>query len=737
MPFLPVVIAGAVSSLPSQPAPRLQDANAAAPSIVLVLGGDGAYGLANVGVLEALEELRVPVDAIVGSGTGALVGGLYSAGNAPEALRAALSSLDWDEALLDRAPRAHRTYRRKVDDRDFLLDLSLGLRSGSVALPRSVFAAKRWTLFVQALALPAITAREFDRLPTPFRAVATDLETGAAVTIDHGDLGAVVRAASALPGLFPPVELDGRLLTDGTLSNALPVDVARALGAAVVIAVDIAPPVAKSDAITSYLDVGEQILRLHEAESRRAHVAELRPRDVHLRLEIRERSLLSHVDAQAIAAEGRTSGLAQSALLAGLALDPAAWSERVRARDARRRPLPVLDSVRIEHAGRIAREVVAERITSPLGERLDPVRLHKDYARVFGLDLHDEIDFRLEGDDERANLVVDARDKASGPWSLRLGASSQADLSGGNGITLASLLVLRPVDAIGAEWRTRAEFGDRVLLSTEYVQPFAAGSPWFVAPRIEYEHRRVGVLDGTDTVAEFDVESIGAGCDLGCLLGDWGELRAGVFHENGRTSLAVGDPAVFDAGHFDQGGFESSFAYDTLDSTGFPRAGSIGEATFTATLSDLGGSGDTELLTAKHDTALSWGGNTLVLGGEFDTTLQDASGVENQYSLGGFLRLSGFAPNELSGSHALVARALAYHHFGFREGWRAPVSTYLGSSIELGNVFADRGEIELSGLLLSGSVFLGVDSFLGPMFLGMGLAERGETNVFLILGSIF
>ncbi|MBI5361929.1 MAG: patatin-like phospholipase family protein [Planctomycetes bacterium] len=737
MPFVPAVITGAVSALSSLPDPCFHDEHAVSPRIVLVLGGDGAYGLANVGVLEALEELRIPVDAIVGTGTGALVGGLYAAGHTPGELRSALTSVDWDEALLDRAPREHRTYRRKVDDREFLFDLSLGFRDGTIALPRSVFAAKRWTLFVESLALPAITARDFDALPTPFRALATDLATGAAVVLDHGNLGTTLRAASAVPGLFPPVEIDGLLLADGTLSNAFPVGVARAFGATTVIAIEVAPSLAEKKKIASYLDVGEQILRLQEAESRRVHAAELSAGDVHLVLEVKERSLLSHADAPAIASEGKAAVLARSGALERFALDEHAGREHLRAREDRRRPLPVLGAVRVENAGRVAPEVVAERITSPVGMPLDATRLRADYARVFGLDLYDEVDFRLEGEGECADLVVDARDKSTGPWSLRLGASSQADLSGGNGITLAGLFVLRPVDRYGAEWRTRAVFGERVLLETEYLQPLAPGSPLFVAPRLGYERRRIGVAQGANTVAEFDVEAVGAQLDFGSLLGDWGELRVGVFHESGRTTLAVGDPSAFASGEFDQGGLEARFAYDTFDSTGFPRSGSIGTLEVLATLDALGSSENVELLTAKHDTALSWGANTFVLGGEFDTTLQSDSSVENQYSLGGFLRLSGFAPSELSGSHAFVARTLYYHHFGFREGTRAPVSTYLGGSFETGNVFADRGDIELREFLFSGSLFLGLDSFLGPTFLGMGFAEHGETNVFLILGSIF
>jgi NTE family protein len=710
------------------------------PKIVLVLGGDGAYGLANVGVLAALEELQIPVDLVVGSGTGALIGGLYAAGNTGAQLRWSLSSLDWDEALLDRTPRDHLTYRRKVDNREFLVDLSLGLGHSGLTLPRSVFAAKRWTLFVETLALPGILAPTFDDLAIPFRAVATDLETGRPVVLDKGELASALRASAALPGLLPPVEIDGRLLSDGTLSDALPIDVALTLGADVVIAVDPAPPLAKKGAISSYLDVGEQILRLHEEQSRKERLQALRPHDVHLELPLTERSLLSHAAAVRIAEEGRVAVLAQKDALASLALSSDAWCAHLAARSARMRPWPVLDGVHIASSAPASPAIVRGRIHSPVGEKLDPARLDGDFARIFGLDLYDDVGFRLDTTDKpdgTADLVVDTKAKSTGPWSLRFGASSQADLSGGNGITLGALLVMRPVNESDAEWRTRVEFGTSAKVETEFIQPLGAGSPFFVAPRLGFERERVAQTVGTDTLAEFDVTTFGAGLDLGYLVADWGELRAGIFHESGRNTLAVGDPNQFSSENFDQGGVEGSVSYDTLDSTAFPRRGSIGKSQFQANLAALGGQEDSEFMTFEHDTAISWKANTLVLGGEFDTTLQDNSAVQNQFPLGGFLKLSGLAPNEIAGSHALVARMLGYHHFGFREGWRAPVSFYLGGTLEAGNVYASRSDITLSSLRMAGSIFGGIDSFLGPIFFGTGITEGGETNVFIILGSIF
>ncbi len=652
----------------------------------------------------------------------------------------ALSSLDWDEALLDRTPREHLTYQRKVDDRTFLVDLQVGLGPGGITLPRSLFAAKRWTLFVEALSVQALGVDRFDDLEIPFRAVATDLETGDQVVLAQGALANALRATAALPGVFPAVDIGGRLLMDGVISNPLPIDVARDLGNGPVIAVDLRAPLAKRSEIRSYIDVGEQILRLREEQARAARVPALRPTDVHLPIPLKERSLLSHSAALALAAEGHDAVLSQSDALAPLALDPDAWEAHLRARRARAKPWPVLREVRIVDASPVAPEIVRARIDSPTGKPADPLQLNKDFARVFGLDLYDDVAFRLVPSDEdasAADLVVDTQAKSSGPWSMRFGASSQADLTGGNGITLGALLVRRPVNELGGEWRNRIQFGPHSIVGTEFIQPLGFGSPFFLAPRITFDRERTAVTSGSTTLAEFNVQTLEEGLDLGYALGDWGELRAGLFHSAGHNALAVGDPNTFSDSDFDKGGAEASLAYDTLDSTGFPRMGSIGRDAYEASLSFLGSQPGAQLLTLRHDSAFSWGANSMVIGGEFDTTLTNDFVVENQFPLGGFLRLSGLAPNEIAGPHAVLARLIGYHHFGFREGWRAPVSFYTGASFETGNVFADRSDIRLGNFRLAGSIFAGADSFLGPMFLGAGVAEGGETNIFIILGSVF
>src|ERR1043165_2690810 len=236
-------------SLAAQEAPPR--AGGGRPRIGLVLSGGGARGAAHIGVLKVLDELHVPIDAIAGTSMGAVVGGLYATGFSAEDIERIVSTLDWQDAFKDRPPRAELTFRRKQEDQNFLVKFPLGLRSGNFLLPKGLIQGQKLNQTLRKLTLPVARITDFDQLPTPFRAVATDLETGEAVVMDHGDLTSAVRASLSAPGVFSPVERDGRLLVDGGLSQNLPIDVARSMGVDVLIVVDVGFPLLKRDKLTS------------------------------------------------------------------------------------------------------------------------------------------------------------------------------------------------------------------------------------------------------------------------------------------------------------------------------------------------------------------------------------------------------------------------------------------------------------------------------------------------------
>ncbi|MCU0764426.1 MAG: patatin-like phospholipase family protein [Hydrogenophaga sp.] len=269
----------------AQPTAATTTAPSAAPSAVaerprigLVLSGGGARGLAHVGVLKALEQARVPVDFIVGTSMGAIIGGLYASGMNADELEREILALDWGGLFERREPRQSLTQRRKEEDFEFSPVLQLGFRDGEFRLPSGAISTRGLELLLRRYTLSTRHLATFDGLPTPFRAVSTDMETGQAVVLDHGDLAAALRASMSVPGVFAPLELNGRILGDGGLVNNLPVDVARRLGADVVIAVNIGTPLAGRETLGSVLGIATQMVNILTEQNVQASVATLRHR---------------------------------------------------------------------------------------------------------------------------------------------------------------------------------------------------------------------------------------------------------------------------------------------------------------------------------------------------------------------------------------------------------------------------------------------------------------------------
>src|ERR1700735_4315916 len=250
------VYAAAPPNAPAAPpaAPR--------PRVCLVLSGGGARGMAHIGVLKVLEALKVPIDCIAGTSMGAVVGGLYASGMSAAEIESTMRSVDWQEAFHDAPPRRALAFSRKQDDRNFLVRLPLGLQHHKILLPKGFIQGQKLQETLRQLTLPFSNSTDFDLLPTPFRAVATDLVTGSAVLLDKGDLSIAMRASMSAPGVFAPVELNGQLLVDGGLAENLPVNVARAMHADILIVSDVSFPLQPREALDSALSISNPMLAL-------------------------------------------------------------------------------------------------------------------------------------------------------------------------------------------------------------------------------------------------------------------------------------------------------------------------------------------------------------------------------------------------------------------------------------------------------------------------------------------
>lgn len=228
----------------------------------LVLGGGGARGAAHIGVLRELERMRVPIDAIAGTSMGAIIGGLYAAGMSVAELEELVAEMDWAGAMSDEPDRSDLRFRRKQDARDYPIGLDIGLERGRPKLPLGLVQGQKLDLILRNLTVPVSHIKDFDELPIPFRAIASDIETGDMHVMGSGDLARAIRASMSVPAALAPVRIDGHLLVDGGLVGNLPVDVVREMGVDVVIAVDVEFPLYAPDELESAITISEQMLTI-------------------------------------------------------------------------------------------------------------------------------------------------------------------------------------------------------------------------------------------------------------------------------------------------------------------------------------------------------------------------------------------------------------------------------------------------------------------------------------------
>lgn len=711
----------------------------APPRVGLVLSSGGAHALAHIGALEALEELRVPVDFVVGSEMGALIGSLYAAGMPASEVRALVYSESWVDALSGGILRRRMSWRQRTVDRDFLVDLPVSFGPDGLGLADGV-SRTRWISWLLSSATVELARYDdFDRFPIPFRAIAVDLLTGERVEFGSGDVSTAVVASLATPGWYPPVEVGSSQYGSGALADPLPVETGVRAGCEVLIVVDSALEVDQPERLESFVAAATQAGLLAGEARRQRSLRALREGDIHVVPDVGDVDESDLRSADEAIEMGRRAVLAAQERLAPYALDQQAWEAHVAARHARRPVLPVLRSVRFEDNSGLSDSVLRSRLGSEPGERLEAERLNEDLLRLYGLDYHEriEVDLRtVEGNDDLADLVIHTRATEDAAWNPRAGAAFEGVFGEDATFVIGASFAIRPLDGRGSEWRNRIEVGSRVRLMSEYMHIIDDDARWFVAPAVEGEFQRVNLTIDEKIVAAFDGRSAGVRLDVGRVLGEWGELRLGVAQEWADFTRAIGDPAQFGRTHIEQGFLRSELQVDTLDSLSLPSKGVIGRVVYRSPVGFLD-SDDEQFLQAQLDHAISRGRTTILFGGEYATALADESAVSNAFDLGGFLRLSGLGRDSISGAHAGLFRLAAWRALQPPRLEPRTLSWYVGASFEAGTVWNSRDDIDLGDLRPSGSMFVALESLLGPAFAGVGLTDPGEFAVFLTFGNQF
>jgi len=705
------------------------------PRVGLVLSGGGARGIAHIGVLQVLKEMRVPIDAIAGTSMGAVVGGLYASGLTPAEIEKAFGDVDWKAAFDDSTSRDKQSFRRKEDDQGLLFKFQVGVRDRRLRVPRGLVQGQKFNLILRSLTLETATIRDFDALPIPFRAVAADLGTGEAVVMSSGDLVLALRASMAVPGVFSPVEREGRQLIDGSVADNLPVEVARQMGVDRLIVVDISEPLGDPSTLDSPVSITNQVFTILVRKTTEERKRSLGPDDLLLVPQMDVGSAQFDRFEMALAG-GRQAAEALAPRLAALALPAAEYAQwEARHDEARgsdpeslRNGGPRIAQIEIRSDGAVSPLVIRRRMATRPGERLNIETLRSDLDRLYGLGLFDQIGFELEEIEGKTLLVIDAKAKSWGPNFLRFGLNLHDDFRGSTGFDFAMRYTATSVDRWGAEWRTDVRLGENQRFETELYQPFGSGR-WFVAPRAAYRKRNLEIADGEQVLGSFRVASSLAGLDVGREISDWGELRFGVEVERLRAEPRVGaDLSRIKAQ--DGRGF-ARLAVDRLDDASFPSHGYAGSVVLDRSFPELGADSAASTASIEAQDALSFGKFTIVGGVEAGYSFEEGR-VFPPYTLGGLFSLSGYRPGEFAGDQMVLARIQAY-----RKAETLGQKLFVGISLETGKTWSERSDLGTGPLRMSGSLFAGASTYVGPIYLAYGLGERGRHNYYFFLGRTF
>src|SRR6202167_4595826 len=462
------------------------------PRVGLVLSGGGARGASHIGVLKMLDQLHVPIDVIAGTSMGAVVGGLYASGLSGEQIEHAMASLDWQAAFRDRPPRTELDYRRKEEDRQFPVELPVRVQGTRLVVSEGLVQGQMLTETLRQLTLPVATITDFDQLPTRFRAVATNLETGGKRVIGNGDLTTAMRASMSVPGLFAPVEYRGELLVDGGLTDNLPIDVARAMGVDILIVVDAGLPLQPRKNLTSLPGITNQMLSILLRKDIERDLATLGSNDIIVRPQLGDFSSYDFPETMKIVNAGELAAQVAGTQLAALALSDADYARYQQARNQIRSGLPKVQFVRVEPDAKNYQRPIDDMFGQFVGQALDADALKAEVGALYGRGDLEMLDYRLVQDPLGAfGLDFSARRNSWGPNYLRFGVALENDCRAQTIFTAAARLDLTEINSLGAEWVWDLQVGTAPLLSTELWLPLSNVTQYFVAPHADVDAHEV------------------------------------------------------------------------------------------------------------------------------------------------------------------------------------------------------------------------------------------------------
>jgi NTE family protein len=609
--------------------------------------------------------------------------------------------------------------------------LKVGFKRGRIVTPGGLIAAGRIEDVLRAFVAKARATTDFDRLPIPYRAVATDMVSGTMVVLDHGDIATAMRASMAIPGAFPPVIMGDYVLSDGYVVRNLPIDVARDTCADVVIAVNLVKPTVTREQLASGPSLVLRSGDITMAENERLQLETLTARDVRIDVDTGDIGSADFERTAETIPMGEKAARAAADRLAALSVpeaDYVAWRQRV----AVNQNLEIrIAEVRFEGLTYVNPEYLRQVTSVRAGDVVDVAAISRDAARLAALDDLQGVGYDLKGDPDNPVLVWHPTEKQIGPNHLRLGGGLYA---AGGGVLLFDLntqYVRSWLNAYGGEWRNELQIGTTSQVGTSLYQPVNVSQSFFVEPALAAGRSLEYVYNKYERVADYFFNDAGGRLDVGANLGHSSQLRAGYWMDRRNTEVDTG-VSLLPTGLATDAGLAASAYYDTRDAASFATRGTAAAAQYFWSADALGATRSWERLEGAVREAFRIDKTSLWLTAAGGSDLGSRLPADRAFSLGGPQSFAGYAPGE--------ARARGYGTVTADFLWRVadilPIvnqTIYGGIGLQGARVY-DRVDPVPDGKLYSVSGYIGGRTPIGTVSLGVGKAT-GDWAGWLTIGT--
>jgi NTE family protein len=704
------------------------------PTIGLVLSGGGARGIAHVGVFKALEEMNIKVSAVAGTSAGSIIGGLYASGLSADEVAEKVKHIDWNGGFSDDADRQDLPMRRKQDDYKNLIKYRISIKDGEMRLPKGVVQGQQLNLILKDLFKDVEDIRDFDQLPIPFRAVSADITTGEAYVFKGGSLATATRASMSIPGVYSPVEYDGHLLVDGGIAANLPVEIVQNMGVDQVIVVDISTPLGTEEDLDSFLAMSGQVLTILTQRNTVEQINKMKPGDVLIQPDLDEVTTFSFDKTELAIQRGYDATMAlQSELAAFVSPQP---NQMVIKTDL----VPIIGFIDVDNNSDISDELVLARIEQPLNKSFDRALVMENIAAIYSLDYFEIVDYDLITRDGETGLLITTKERSWGSDYLRLGFNFSDDFNGRSSFNIATSYRQKGVNKLGAEWYVFGQLGSTMEFTTNLYQPLDYHTSYYIEPYFHYKgehvYQQLASVRNRNIERDWWVSRTTVGFDLGKTILSDIDLRIGLFYTDGDYELKDANQDYSEDSFVDTG-YRVALAYDSVDNIHFPTRGYYLGLVMADNSMSMGA--DYAVTHYQANVAGIWSLGKHTLQSSLLAETFDNAPKEPQYraSLGGLRHLSGYSSGAISGQHSFLARLQYSYRLTARTLLPFDFPAYLGATLEAGNVWEAKSEADIDDLINAGSIFIGFDSPLGPMYLGYGASDDEQRAVYISIGESF